>query len=186
MTEEWRAVPGYEDLYEVSSLGRVRSLDRLVLRRGDKKPQVRKGRVLKPMWTQATKPSRYGAVALMRSGVRDVRRVAVLVCTVFSGPRPDGMVCRHLDGDSTHNAATNLAWGTPSENAYDSVRHGTHTWARRTHCPRGHEYVPDNTYYARGGKRRVCRACSLAESAAWRAEHPGYQSPSHLTAKSAA
>lgn len=178
-TELWRPVPEWEGKYEVSNLGQVRSLDRTFIRRGDKRPQTRRGRVLRPMWTTAASGARYGSVRFTdaSAGRDEVHRVAALVCTVFHGPRPDGLVCRHLDGDSTNNAADNLAWGTPSENTHDSVRHGTHPWARRTHCPQGHEYTPENTYHVRKGRR--CRTCSLAVSAAWRADNPGYQSPSH-------
>jgi hypothetical protein len=35
------------------------------------------------------------------------------------------MVCRHLDGDPSHNHARNLRWGTYSENEEDKLRHGT-------------------------------------------------------------
>lgn len=51
--------------------------------------------------------------------------VAPLVLTTFRGPRPDGMECRHLDGDKTNATLQNLAWGTHSENELDKRRHGT-------------------------------------------------------------
>lgn len=53
------------------------------------------------------------------------RLVHHLVLEAFVGPKPDGAECRHLDGDPLNNALTNLAWGTPQENAEDRVRHGT-------------------------------------------------------------
>lgn len=37
-------------------------------------------------------------------------------CELFNGPCPEGMHCMHLDSDKTNNAASNLKWGTPSEN----------------------------------------------------------------------
>lgn len=176
--EEWRPVPGWEGLYEASSLGRVRSLDRIIKRSIDRKPRLHRGRILRPMWTTKGRPeNRYGAVRLMHQGRHEVQRLGPLICTVFNGPRPDGLICRHLDGDPTNNAASNLAWGTLSENTLDSVAHGTHPWARRTHCARGHEYTPENIYPARRGRR--CRACTLAKSAAWRAKNRDYQPPSH-------
>lgn len=48
-----------------------------------------------------------------------------LVATAFHGPCPEGMECRHLDGDKTHNAASNLAWGTHAVNIGDKIQHGT-------------------------------------------------------------
>ncbi len=50
--------------------------------------------------------------------------INVLVLECFVGPRPPGMVCRHLNGDSRDNRLENLAWGTPKENTMDMFRHG--------------------------------------------------------------
>lgn len=49
--------------------------------------------------------------------------VHTVVLLAFHGPRPDGMVCRHLDGDHNNNSASNLAWGTYGENIRDKTRH---------------------------------------------------------------
>lgn len=42
-----------------------------------------------------------------------------LVLEAFVGPCPDGMECRHIDGNPANNRLDNLAWGTPQENAAD-------------------------------------------------------------------
>jgi hypothetical protein len=47
------------------------------------------------------------------------------VCELFHGPQPAGQQCRHLDGNRYNNSAANLQWGSPKENAYDKVGHGT-------------------------------------------------------------
>lgn len=83
-----------------------------------------------------------------------------LVAEVYLGLRPEGQQVRHLNGDSTDNRVDNLAYGTPSENQLDSLRHGTSHWAGRTHCPGGHAYDEPNTYIDPRG-RRVCRACRV-------------------------
>lgn len=59
--------------------------------------------------------------------LRDRKNLPVhrLVCSTFHGPCPDGMQCRHLDGDPHNNAASNLRWGTQEENTLDKYRHGT-------------------------------------------------------------
>ena len=85
------------------------------------------------------------------------RLVHRLVLEAFVGPRPEGMVARHLNGDPGDNRLENLAWGTQSENNYDKVRHGTHHNANKTHCPSGHEYRGDNIKWYKGF--RFCRAC---------------------------
>lgn len=52
------------------------------------------------------------------------RYVHQLVCEAFHGPRPEGMVTRHLDGDPLNNHASNLKWGTQLENETDKDLHG--------------------------------------------------------------
>ncbi len=47
-----------------------------------------------------------------------------LVLEAFVGPCPEGMQCRHLDGNRSNNHIDNLAWGTPKENCADRGRHG--------------------------------------------------------------
>lgn len=49
----------------------------------------------------------------------------VLVADAFHGPRPEGLMTRHLDGDKTNNAPSNLKYGTAKENSEDAIRHGT-------------------------------------------------------------
>lgn len=64
-------------------------------------------------------------VNLRRDGKPRPFAVHALVLEAFVGPRPEGMECRHLDGDPTNNALANLAWGTRAENIADKRRHGT-------------------------------------------------------------
>lgn len=54
-----------------------------------------------------------------------VENVHKLVLNAFVGERPEGYVCRHLNGNALDNHIENLCWGTPKENVADSVRHGT-------------------------------------------------------------
>ncbi|SHJ58468.1 NUMOD4 motif-containing protein [Nocardiopsis flavescens] len=142
--EQWRAVVGFPG-YEVSSLGNVRSWSR-----------YKRGELLKlrPGTTG------YPHVTLWRDGRCHRPKVHRLVALAFIGPRPDGQQVRHLDGDRLNNAADNLAYGTPSQNVRDSVRHGTHPEVRKTSCRRGHPFDTANTYVDPSG-RRVCRACKL-------------------------
>ena len=50
--------------------------------------------------------------------------VHALMLAAFVGPRPEGMVTRHSDGNPANNRLTNLCYGTPAENAADRIRHG--------------------------------------------------------------
>lgn len=49
-----------------------------------------------------------------------------LVLDAFAGPRPEGMECRHLNGDPKDNRLRNLVWGTRAENMADRTRLGEH------------------------------------------------------------
>jgi hypothetical protein len=118
--EEWRPVVGFEDLYEVSDQGRVRSLDRVIVRGGF--PARYRGRVLR----QAHLASGYRSVVLSDHGVQKSFLVHDLVLSSFVGPCPPGRVHRcHNDGDKANNHLVNLRYDTVAGNASDRARHGT-------------------------------------------------------------
>lgn len=123
--EEWRDVPGWEGLYQVSSLGRVKSLDRSVLVRqanGNARTVRYKGLVLK----QKIASTGYPGVMLTRSKARFSANIHALVCEAFHGPRPSpAHQVAHNDGSRTNNRADNLRWATVSQNCLDKRRHGT-------------------------------------------------------------
>lgn len=148
--ERWRAIPGYVGAYEVSDLGRVRSLPR-----HDRLGRPVQGRVLKP----APDSGGYSTYNLHRDGQGCTHRAHCLVALAFVGPRPADLEVRHLDGDPSNNALVNLAYGTRSENQLDRIGHGTHQHARKTHCPRGHAYEGANLGLHRGRTNRYCRTC---------------------------
>lgn len=120
MPEIWKPVVGYEGGYEVSSCGRVRSLDREVrLYNGGR--YIRKGHDMHP-----TKDT-FGHTQIRLcsgSGNGKMWQVHVLVATAFIGPRSDGYHTRHLNGNPADNRLENLAYGTASENQIDIYRYG--------------------------------------------------------------
>lgn len=156
-TECWLPIPWSQGRYEVSDLGRVRST-----------PLVRHSTGL-PLKAKED-PGGYPCLEI-RPRPREVHHVRVhrLVLEAFVGPRPEGHVARHLNGNPGDNRLANLCWGTELENADDKRRHGTHNNTRKAHCKRGHEFTEENTFRDRKG-RRECRACRKAYFAA-RDEH---------------
>ena len=104
-------MPGREGEYEVSDKGRVRSLDRVVMRH-------MKGRVLRP----GRSSNGYPSVVM---GQKDSRTVHSIVAAAFLGPCPAGQQVRHLDGDRANANLGNLLYGTPAENRADADRHQT-------------------------------------------------------------
>ena len=158
MDEEWLAVPGYEGLYEVSSLGRVRSLDRIVSRKNST-PRKIKGVTLKTFYSN----DGYERVELNKDGRGIKYTVHSLVASAFI-PKPEGNVevC-HGPAGIRDNSVNNLRWDTRRENTLDQVREGKHHMARRTACPRNHKLCPPNLRIKKNGHKE-CLACSRART----------------------
>lgn len=154
----WLPVVGFEDAYEVSSLGQVRSLDRY-------SHGLRRGRVLK---AHIGAGNGYPYVTLYRTPEKRRANVHVLVLEAFVGPRPLGMEALHDNGDRADARVSNLRWGTHGENIADVVRHGRHVQSAKTHCVDGHEFTDENTRVGARGER-VCRQCARRRNAAYKA-----------------
>lgn len=129
---QWRPVFGYEGLYEVSSRGDVRSVDRVVYqlnRGGVEVPQLYAGRLLSPF----DNGRGYLVVGLWKDGCRKQQPVHRLVAGAFIGPCPDGMEVCHGDGNRQNNAIANLRYGTVWENGQDRIRHGRSRPGSKSH-----------------------------------------------------
>lgn len=119
VNEEWRPVVGYEGLYEVSDMGNVRSLDRIIrqaARSGKVYEKAIRGHMLRP----GRMPGGHMSVSL---GRKNSRCVHDLVLTAFEGPRPEGQEARHLDGAPANNRRGNLAWSSRGDNGRDKKWH---------------------------------------------------------------
>ena len=125
MQELWLPVSGYEGFYEVSSCGRVRSLDRTIIR-SDGRPRRFNGKLLKPRVRTLGRQTPYliHTVNLSMQSKHKNAPIHKLVAKAFI-PNPDRLpVIRHLDNNSTNNQVANLAWGTHKQNTQDAVAAG--------------------------------------------------------------
>ena len=121
MEEQWKDIEGYEGLYQVSNLGRIKSLGRTIMRRtrwGSVKPYTMKPRILKPKRCQGD----YFQVGLFTiDGQHSVAKIHRLVAKAFI-PNPDNMPeVNHKNEDKADNRADNLEWCTHEDNC----RYGT-------------------------------------------------------------
>lgn len=122
--EEWIDVPGWEEFYQVSSLGRVRSMDRVVTQKSRWGIQNRtmRGKLLK--LNSCT--NQYLFVTLSRPGKKPkAHLVHRLVAFAFHGHPPLGYEVCHTNGIKTDNRSVNLRWDSRSLNHKDKLRHGT-------------------------------------------------------------
>ena len=118
--EEWRPVVGWEDYYEASSLGRVRSLPRVVTR-ADGIVVRYSGKLM------SQKPDRlcYVTITLSANGVYKRVKAHRLVAEAFI-PNPEGLPeVDHLNGMRNDNRVDNLAWATRSDNCRNRVLDGS-------------------------------------------------------------
>ena len=150
-TEIWKPIPAFEGLYEASSSGRIRSLDRITAH-----GTTRNGRFLKGH----RHPDGHLTLSLWRDGNRNRRYVHRLVLSAFAGEPKPGQIARHLNDNPADNRVENLAWGTPKENSQDSVRLGGNARVRRKVCPRGHKLSDPNLVASKSEGHRECLACS--------------------------
>lgn len=100
MTETWRDIPNFEGLYQVSDLGNVRSLVRLMTDARTPKRVLKFG---------VNKKGRR-QVTLSKNGVVTRFQVHILVLTAFVGPRVLGTCSKRKSADYTDNRLANLAW----------------------------------------------------------------------------
>lgn len=156
--EEWRDIPGYEGYYQASTLGRIRSVDRILT-----KPSPGGGEMSYPMRGRVLRQTRCGSgylkVNLSRDGEKANAMVHTLVALTFIGSRPPGMEVCHGPGGMDDCSLANLRYDTHGENELDKRRHG----GRSESCGRGHLLIDANLTHPRGSRsRRQCRACSCA------------------------
>lgn len=93
-TEEWRPVVGYEDFYEVSNLGRVKSVGYGI------------DRILKP----SPNGKGYLQVKLYKNGEKSMHLVHILIMRAFVGKCPDGYEVDHYDWNPRNNKLDNLSY----------------------------------------------------------------------------
>lgn len=122
MTEIWKPVLGWEELYEVSNLGQVRSLDRVVWykgRYGNTCRRTFKGKILRPCRNQG-----YLDVVLACQDYTKSCQVHRLVAQAFVDNPDNKPQVNHINGVKHDNRAENLEWVTRSENIKHAVNKG--------------------------------------------------------------
>ena len=105
MEEIWKDIKGYEGLYQVSNLGRIKSFPRIGT-------QTKKERIKKFVKSF----NGYYRVSLWKNGKSQVVSVHRLVVKAFINNMNDNLQVNHIDGNKENNAIYNLELVTPKEN----------------------------------------------------------------------
>lgn len=104
--EIWKDIEGYEGLYQVSNLGRIKSLG---MRSNHKKEMIMKQQIVRG----------YKKVTLTKESKPKIYSVHRIVAYEFIENIDDKIEVNHIDGNKLNNCVYNLEWVTPSEN----IRH---------------------------------------------------------------
>ena len=123
MTERWKIIPGFNDRYEVSDLGRVRAV--AAMKRFVHWITGKEGRRLTPekILSSQVQNSGYELVHLCINGKRKACTVHRLVAQAFCDGFTETAEVNHKDGVKLNNLASNLEWVTRSGNHYHAVAH---------------------------------------------------------------
>jgi len=108
--ELWKDINGYEGYYQISTLGNVRSLDRIVTYKNGRTAKY-KGSMRSPS------VSEYRLIALSKDGSVSVKKISRLVAEHFLFKIDGKDIVNHIDGNKKNDCVANLEWCTLSENS---------------------------------------------------------------------
>lgn len=118
MTEVWKDIKGYEGYYQISNLGRVKSLYRMITRRS--RPVNQYERIMKG----CLQGKGYVGVTLSNGIAKKTHKVHRLVCKAFICDQDSSVQVNHIDGNKLNNRLDNLEWVSNMENS-------CHRWLSR-------------------------------------------------------
>lgn len=128
MKEIWKNVLGYEGVYKVSNLGRVKSLNRYqYIHKGNGYFAKYRGRIIKPRIHKRG----YLYLTLNNSGKRETVTVHKIVAEAFLGKRPDNLTVNHIDMNRQNNKIENLEYVTLIENVLMSYKNNPNRGTKR-------------------------------------------------------
>lgn len=127
----WKAIPGYEGLYEASNIGRIRSVDGKITSSARFSHRVWKQRIIKPKVSARKYGKLDERVCLWKDGKEKTHLVSRLVARTWCDGYSEGLTVNHINGNTLDNRCENLEWLTLQEN----TRHAFNTGLNRCNHP---------------------------------------------------
>lgn len=161
--EQWRAIPGYEGLYEASDAGRVRTVEGKTTSNARYAERHWKQRILRQKWQKRGRGHGKDArVTLWRDGQPHTELVARMVARAWCAGYAEDMTVNHIDGNPENNRADNLEWLTLADNVRSAFADGL------IHTCKAVELID--------GTGRVIRFRSMADAGRYLGKNTGYVS----------
>lgn len=178
--EKWMDAPGFEDVIEVSNIGRIRSKVRIISFSDGKPPRNIGGKIL----AQQADSCGYLRARISVCSTKATIKVHRIVAAAFVENEHGKPQVNHKDGNKQNNASSNLEWATNSENQFHSNKAGLRSSPKGRASPRykGDIYVFNSSWIhvatiktredmkAMGFDYRLASACVLGK----RNEHKGH------------
>ena len=120
--EEWRSIPGYEGLYEISNMGRIRSLERTIVDTNGRKRRIKQAIMIHRYTKRMDR--RDEIINLSKDGIKKTHRVSRLVAMTWCKDYQDGLTVNHIDGNTLNNNASNLECISLEENVRKGHKDG--------------------------------------------------------------
>lgn len=119
MQEIWKDIPNYEGLYQISNLGNVKSLERIVTHNKYGTAHI-KEKLLRPR----DDSKGYGRVVLYKNNKKKQFKIHRLVAETFLPNKSNKSAVNHIDGNKKNNNVNNLEWCTIKENNIHAFENG--------------------------------------------------------------